>query len=98
MDYLKLEGKDHPFLFAIKASKEMQKADLQEKDDLYFIYLGLKYGAIREKKQFPYTEDALIDIFEDDLEAYEHACDLLGSHMGKLKKMKAKMMQALADQ
>jgi len=95
MDILKLAGKDHPFLFAIKAQREMSKVNLSEKDDIYFIWLGLKYGAIKDQKEFNLSEDDLVDLFEDDLDAYEQGCKLLGDHLGKLKKMKGVAMQAL---
>jgi len=95
MDYLKLNKKEYPFLFAIKAQKEMAAADLTSKDDLYFIWLGLKYGAMAENKVFEFTEEGLVDLFEVDMDAYGAACDLLGSHMGKLKKMKSGALKAL---
>jgi hypothetical protein len=95
MDKLKLGKTEYPFLFAIKAQREMGKENLTEKDDIYFIWLGLKYGAIKDGRTFDLTEDDLVDLFEDDLEAYEHGCKLLGEHLGKLKKMKGVAMQAL---
>ena len=95
MDFIKLKEKEHPFLFAIKAQREMGKVDLTQKDDIYFIWLGLKYGAIKQGIEFKMTEDDLVDIFEDDLDAYEKGCKVLGDHLGKLKKMKGVAMQAL---
>lgn len=95
MDTITIEKKEYPFLFAIKAQREMSNADLEKKDDIYFIYLGLKYGSKKEGKEFPFTEDALLDIFENDLGAYEKACGLLGAHMGKLKKLKEMALQGL---
>ena len=88
MSSVKLKGEDHPFLFAIKAQREMTGEDLTAKDDIYFIWLGLKYGAKKEGKEFPYTEEALVDILEDDMAAYEKLCVLLGADMGTLKKLK----------
>jgi len=95
MDFLKLNKKEYPFLFAIKAQKEMAAADLAAKDDMYFIWLGLKFGAMAENKIFEFTEEGLVDLFEVDLDAYGEACNLLGAHMGKLKKMKSGVNQAL---
>jgi len=96
MDYIKLKDKEYPFLFAIKAQKEMQQCeDLIKKDDTYFIWLGLKYGSIAEEKDFTLTEDQLIDIFELDLECFEKAATLLGSQVGKLKKAKGTLTNVL---
>ena len=93
---IKLKGEDYPFLFANKANREMSSnEDLVKKDDIYFIYLGFKYGSKRENKEFPFTEEALEDIFEDDLEAYEKAAIQLGEDMGKLKKIKALAMKSI---
>jgi hypothetical protein len=96
MDNLQLNGKDYPFWFALKAQREMSKCKtLVDKDDTYFIWLGLKYGAKKENIGFELTEDGLVDLLEDDLEAYEKACQLLGEQMGKLKKMKSKALEVL---
>ena len=96
MDYIEIKGEKHPFWFAVKAQREFEKSTKPEdNDDIHLIYLGLKYGAIKDKKEFPYTENALIDIFEDDMDAFDKASDMLGSHLGKLKKIKAKAMKFL---
>lgn len=96
MDELELNKKKYPFWFAIKAQREMLgNKKLEDKDDIYFIWLGLKYGALKNKVPFDITESALVDILEDDMEAYGKACDLLGAHMGKLKQMKEKALQVL---
>lgn len=96
MDELKLNGKNYPFWFAIKAQREMLgNKNLVDKDDIYFIWLGLKYGALKNKVPFDFTENALVDLLEDDMDAYGKACDLLGAHMGKLKQMKEKALQVL---
>ena len=92
---IKLKGEDYPFLFAIKAQREMLDQDITKKDDIYFIYLGFKFGSKKEGKEFPFTEDGLVDIFEDDLDAYEKACEQLGADMGKLKKLKGLAMKGL---
>jgi hypothetical protein len=95
MNVVKLKGEEYPFLFAIKAQKEVQKTEVIDKDDIYFIWLGFKYGAKKEGKEFPFTEDALEDIFENDMEAYAKSCELLGEDMGTLKKLKALAMKGL---
>lgn len=96
MDELKLNDKTYPFWFALKAQREMSSCkNLVDKDDIYFIWLGLKYGAKKENITFDLTEDKLIDILEDDLKAYENACVLLGAQMGKLKEMKSKALEVL---
>ncbi len=96
MDELELNEKKYPFWFAIKAQREMLgNKNLVDKDDIYFIWLGLKYGAKKGNIPFELTEGGLIDILEDDMEAYGKACDLLGAHMGKLKQMKEKALQVL---
>lgn len=93
---IKLKKEEYPFLFANKANKEMlQCENLAEKDDMYFIYLGFKYGSKREGKEFPLTQEALEDIFETDLDAYEKAAIQLGEDMGRLKKIKTLAMKAI---
>jgi hypothetical protein len=84
MDYIKLNGKDHPFWYAVKAQREVAKVNLEDKDQVYFIWIGLKYGALKEKKDFKLTEDELLDIFEDNVEEYVQASELLDDQMGKL--------------
>lgn len=92
---LKIKGEEYPFLFANKASKEMLQCEkLAEKDDTYFIYLGLKYGSKREGKEFPLTQIELEDEFED-VDLYEQACMQLGEDMGRLKKIKALTLKAI---
>jgi hypothetical protein len=99
MDKLKLKDKEYPFLFAIRAQREMSKEDLTQKDDIYYIWLGLKYGSIKQGLDFNLSEDDLIDIFDDELEqsgesqSYQKAAQLLGDHMGKLKKMRGMATQ-----
>lgn len=95
MDILKLNGVEYPFHYAVKAQSEMGKVDMSKKDDIYLIWLGLKYGAIKEKKKFVLTEENLLDIFEDDMDALGKACQLLATDLGKLKKMKEVLMPAL---
>ncbi len=98
MDYIEIEKKKHPFLFAIRANREMSKCeDLAKKDDIYFVWLGFKYGAIRESKDCPFTEDALVDLFEDDMDLFAECEALLGEQMGKLKAAKAPAMKALLE-
>lgn len=93
---IKLKGKDYPFLFANKASKEMiQVEDLAKKDDIYFIWLGFKYGSKKDGKEFPLTETELETELED-MDIYEQACKQLGEDMGRLKKVKALAMKAIS--
>ena len=98
MDYLKLEGQEYPFLYAVKAQREAMKANTEEKDDIYFIFLALKYGSRKEGVEFKLTEDKLYDLFEDDLDAYEAACVLLGEQMGKVMRLKTKAMKGIQPQ
>ena len=96
MDYIKIGDKKHPFLFAIKAQREMSKCeDLATKDDIYFLWLAFKYGAICESKECPYTEGGLVDLLETDMELFAKCEALLGEQMGKLKAAKAPAMKAL---
>lgn len=98
MDYITIDKKKYPFLFAIKAQREMSKCEeLTEKDDIYFLWLAFKYGSISESKEFPYTEDGLVDLFEVDMELYAKCEALLGEQMGKLKAAKAPAMAALLN-
>ena len=96
MDYITIDKKKYPFWFAIKANRELSKNDkLAEKDDLYFLWLGFKYGSIYEKKTFPYTEEALVDIFEEDIDLFAKAEKLLAVQMGKMKAAKAPALAAI---
>ena len=69
---------------------------VNDKDNVYFIYLGFKYGSQKKEKTFPFTEEALVDIFEDDFEAYEKASEILGEHLGKLKKTQDLAMKGMS--
>lgn len=91
-----IKGEEHPFRFAIKAQREMSQCkDLEKKDDIYFIWLGFKYGSMSEGKTFPFSEDQLVDIFDADMDAFGQACELLAKDMGDLKKKKAIAIKAL---
>ncbi len=96
MDYITIEKKKYPFLFAIRAQREMSKCEeLVKKDDVYFLWLAFKYGAQKESKDCPFTEDELVDMFEDDMDLFAKCEVLLGEQMGKLKAAKAPAMKAL---
>ena len=84
MDYIKLNGEDHPFWYAVKAQREVSRVNLEDKDQIYFLWIGLKYGAIKEKKDFKLSEDDLLDILEDHVDEYISASKMLGEQMGKL--------------
>ena len=87
MDYIKVKGKDFPFWYALKANREMSKVkDLAEKDDVYFIWLGLKYGALREGLKFELKEQDVVDAFDDNLEEYAEANKVLNEQLGKLRR------------
>ena len=88
MDYIKLNEKKYPFWFAMKAQREMIKADMTDKDDIYLIFLGLKYGGIKEKTPIDIDEEGLLDIFEDDMNAFKAAYQLLTKQMGELKTLR----------
>jgi len=84
MDYVKINGEDEPFWFAIKAQRELSK-NSEDKDNMFLLWLGFKYGAMKESKDFTMNEDQLVDIFEDDISAYHEAGKLLVEQMGKLR-------------
>ena len=88
MDYIKLNEKKYPFWFAMKAQREMMNEDMSKKDDVYLIWLGLKYGAVAEKTEFNISEDELLDIFELDQDAFKQAYKILSEQMGKLKALR----------
>jgi hypothetical protein len=86
MDILKINGKEYPFSFSILAQRELMKSDLEKTDDfdsqIYLIWLGLKYGSIREKKEFTLTVDELTIMFDDDYQAWLDAAKILGERFG----------------
>jgi hypothetical protein len=84
MDYIKLKGEKHPFWFALKAQREFSKAELGV-DNMYLLWLGLKYGAMKEGKEFTMSEDDVLNIFEDDVSEYNDAGKVLLEQMGKLR-------------
>jgi len=88
MDYIELNGKEHPFWFAMKAQREMMSVDMEGKDDIYLIWLGLKYGAKLEKVEFTLSEDDLLDIFEVNKDQFKDAYKLLAKQMGELRTLR----------
>ena len=98
MDYITIDKKKYPFWFANKANREMSKCEeLTEKDEVYFFWLAFKYGSISEGKDFPYTEDGLLDIIEVDRELFTKCGKLFGEQMGKLKAAKAPFMEVMLN-
>jgi len=73
MDYIKVKGESLPFWFALKAQIELARSESAGKDNLYLIWLGLKYGAIKEGKEFTMLESDILDAFEDDIDEYHAA-------------------------
>lgn len=94
MNYIRINNQDYPFSFSLLAQKEMLETDISEKKDfeltLYFLWLGFKYGAIREKKEFTLSQDDLLNLFDDDFEAWVKANDLLGERLGLMNQVRAK--------
>jgi hypothetical protein len=88
MDYIKLNEKDYPFWFSMKAQREMIQAGDKYSDDVYLIWLGIKYGCLLEKKDLDLDEDKLLDIFEVDKHAFKNAYKILNDHMGELKALR----------
>ena len=92
MDTLKIKDKDYPFSFSMLAQREMLKTDISKKDDfeltIYFVWLGLKYGAIRNNKKFELTEKELSFMFDDDYEAWNRAGELLGERLALMNRMR----------
>lgn len=84
-----INKKEYPFWFAIKAQKELAKMEIEGKDEIVFLWLGLKYGAIKEGKEFKLSEDEVLTMFDLDVKAYGEACNLLSEQMGKLKSLKS---------
>ena len=89
MNEIKLNGTNYPFWFSIKAQKELAKIDIDGKDEICFLWLGLKYGAIKEGKEFTLTEEDVLTLFDADVKAYGEACNLLSEQMGKLQSLKS---------
>ena len=85
MDYLTIKEESHPFWYSLKAQRELFKNTDAAEDDVYLIWLGLKYGAIAEKKKFELTENQLLEFYDLNLDAFSVAHNLLQSHLGKLK-------------
>ena len=95
---IKISGKEFPFRFALKAQRELSSLeDTSKVDDVYLIYLGLKYGALDEGLKWEYTEDEILDLLEKDMDAFEKCCELLGRDMASLKKKRAKAMNVLLE-
>lgn len=93
---IKIGDKEYPFHFALKAQKEMQQCeDLTKKEDSYFIYLGLKYGALDNGQKWELTEDQVLDMLEKDMDAFGRAADLLAKQMDSLKKKRANLIKIL---
>ena len=81
---IEIKGQERPFWFAIKAQRELSKADIETKDNMYMVWLGFKYGAIKENVSFDLTEEDIVDFFEVNLEAFKEVKELLAEQMGKL--------------
>lgn len=93
---IKIGDKEYPFRFALKAQREMSQCEnLETKDDVYFIYLGLKYGAIDDGQKWELNEDQVLDMLENDMEAYGRLCEVLGKQMGDLKKKRGPVFREL---
>lgn len=85
MDYIKFKGEDYPFWYSIKANREMMKRDINEVDETYLIFLGMKYGAVNEKKKFELSESEVLDHFEINLDEFKIACAMLEEQSGKFR-------------
>ena len=96
MDELNIKGKKYPFLFANRANREMSKCkDLAKKDDVYFLWLGFKYGSILDGKKFPYSEDELVDIFDLNMKLFAEAGVIFAEQMGEFKAAKAPILKVI---
>jgi hypothetical protein len=88
MDYIKLNEKKYAFWFSMKAQREMMQVDMEDKDDVYLIYLGLKYGGVLDNKPIDINEESLLDIFEVDHNAFKASYQLLTKQMGELRTLR----------
>ena len=69
--------------------------DLAKKDDVYFLWLGFKYGSILSGGKFPYSEDELVDIFDLDMKLFAEAGKVFAEQMGEFRAAKALMLKAI---
>jgi hypothetical protein len=84
-DHIKINGKEYPFWFALKAQRSLSDVkNLADKDDMFYLWIAMKYGAIKEKQKFELTEEQVYDLMDSDVDAWREACNLLSEQMGKL--------------
>lgn len=90
LKHIKAGGKDRPFLFSYRATRELAETDLSEKDELEFMaYLGFKYGAIKENQEPTFNEQDIPDWFEDDMSSFIEVQKALQEMQPEMEKMMA---------
>lgn len=89
---IKINGKEYPFKLGIRAFKEFaityqgnaNELDLTKVDEFGLIYLGFKYGHLREGLEFNISEAELEDLFDEDFKAYLKVVEKVAEAMPKV--------------
>jgi len=86
--YIKIEDKEHPFLYSLSASVEAEGIEVKGKDPVElskeYLYLGFKYGAKLEGSKFPYSKKEFFLLCETDPPVFFEASKVFEKQLGKL--------------
>lgn len=91
MRKLVIDKKKYPFYLGVRAWKEYamefqsngSELKLEGLDDIYIIYLALKYGAKKEGKEFTLTPEGVEELLDNDIRAYMEAVEIITNFLAK---------------
>lgn len=91
MRSLIINKKEYPFLVGVRAWKEYalelqgngSELKLNDLDDIYIIYLGLKHGAKKEGKKFNLDMKGVEELLDTDIAAYLNAVQIITAFLPK---------------
>jgi len=88
LQYVKIDGKEYPFLYSLSASVEAEGVDIEKLGFLEqtkkYLYLGFKYGSKFEEKDFPHDEKEFSKLMELNPDVFRKASEVFEAQMGKI--------------